>query len=55
MIQCWDTEPRSRPSFVEISQSVERLLEREADYIEFKEYEEAVFSVLDPNLVDERV
>ncbi|XP_062608785.1 fibroblast growth factor receptor 4-like isoform X2 [Saccostrea cucullata] len=55
MVRCWDMMPQNRPSFNEISKSVETLLEKEADYIEFKAYEEAIFSVLDPDLVDERV
>ncbi|XP_056013331.1 fibroblast growth factor receptor 4-like isoform X4 [Ostrea edulis] len=55
MVQCWDTVPHNRPSFKDISYEMEKLLEKEADYIEFKAYEESIFSVLDPDLVDERV
>lgn len=55
MVRCWDMLPPNRPSFSEISKDVEKLLEKESDYIELQEYEEAKFSVLDPDLVDERV
>lgn len=55
MVQCWDTVPHNRPSFKDISYEMEKLLEKEADYIEFKAYEESIFTVLDPDLVDERV
>nr|XP_022324253.1 fibroblast growth factor receptor 3-like isoform X2 [Crassostrea virginica] len=55
MVRCWDMLPPNRPSFGDISKEMEKLLEKESDYIELTAYEEEKFDVLDPNLVDERV
>ncbi|KAK3107516.1 hypothetical protein FSP39_016415 [Pinctada imbricata] len=55
MIQCWDMEPQHRLSFSEICHNIEKLLEKETEYIEFQDYEEAKFTVIDPDAVDERV
>ena len=55
MVRCWDMLPPNRPSFCDISKEMEKLLEKESNYIELTAYEEEKFDVLDPNLVDERV
>lgn len=55
MASCWDMEVKNRPNFTDIGRQMERLLEKEADYIEFNTYQEAVYGVLDPERLDERV
>ncbi|XP_046329904.2 fibroblast growth factor receptor 3-like [Haliotis rufescens] len=55
MSKCWELQPQDRPSFKELVQHVEYLLEKEADYIQLDQFQEAVYMVLEPDSHDEKL
>ncbi|KAL3886670.1 hypothetical protein ACJMK2_026650 [Sinanodonta woodiana] len=55
MVQCWMMEGEQRPSFAQIVTHLESLLDVDSDYFEFDDYEESVYSWMDPQRADERV
>ncbi|KAK3612089.1 hypothetical protein CHS0354_031159 [Potamilus streckersoni] len=55
MVQCWSMEGDRRPSFAQIVTHLESLLDVDSDYFEFDDYEESVYSWMDPQRADERV
>ncbi len=55
MCNCWEHLPKDRPTFSELSQHMEYLLEKEADYIQLDQFEESVYMVLDPDSLEEKL
>ncbi|XP_067674743.1 fibroblast growth factor receptor-like [Haliotis asinina] len=55
MSKCWEQLPQDRPHFKDLVQHVEYLLEKEADYIQLDQFQEAVYMVLEPESQDEKL
>ncbi|XP_038065908.1 nephrin-like [Patiria miniata] len=55
MLACWEEEPTARPSFTEIGQKLEKLLEGGHDYITLSDYQEFDYEVTIPDSPDEKV
>ncbi|XP_050406537.2 uncharacterized protein LOC126821932 [Patella vulgata] len=53
IIQCWGNNPSQRPSFSEICQILESLLEEQTDYLNLQNYEEGLYAALFPTTDDD--
>lgn len=49
MRMCWSIKPMGRPSFADIVQIMEKLLESNEDYIELKDYNESEYISIPPS------
>ena len=55
MCLCWFKHPVNRPDFSSVCENLECLLEREADYIQLDQFQEHIYTVLEPDTMEERV
>ena len=55
MKECWGFSASNRPSFNEIVQILERLLEEEGDYLQLENMEDGIYMILDGSFTEERL
>ncbi|XP_041378022.1 fibroblast growth factor receptor 3-like [Gigantopelta aegis] len=55
MCLCWFMHPANRPGFSSICGNLEWLLEKEADYIQLDQFQEHIYTVLEPDTMEERL